>query len=581
MRIAGRLACTFLLLTCADSRASDEWTRDAGWTESQVRRQHEILRQPPRWSERSAAIRFASRAITSNPEPKLVAIRALGDLESPSASAALIEVVEDPDSPYRVRAVTELNRSFDSQAPEALIEVLDDPDPELRRSAARVLGAIGGGELALDPSVIRAAERALARLLKEGSDPRVWVAALDGLVALGTEMAMYSSFTIAEQDKSDFVRCALVRRSPDFLTRPRGERITPRRVRLFLRKVLENTSKAPSPGLWTRARRESQNYSPLNLRSDCLDIHETALSVLSLVEDPAVLPALHRAASADAPSRRAIAVRGLARFGSNDKALDAVIAALTDPTSGVRLAAVEGLGDSTTPRADRHLIETLRAGAPADRVRAAKALRGSFGASEALIEAFGDRVVQVRDQSEVALLRSDEVVTKLDETYTRISSEADSGKGERRRKGRLRRIDDARKRWRAELRAAEQSIDLGLSSPDPRVRIRSARVLAKFESEESLSLLLDSLRSGAEPRSAMAALSLGLRGDERAREALEEAALSVDSALSIAAIRALSDLGRPESIPLLRSLEAQGEDDAVRSTARHALAILELESATR
>ncbi len=555
--------------------------RDADWIESQIRRQREVLRQPPHWSERSAALRLASHAITPSAEPKLVAIRGLGDLESPSAAAPLIEVVGDPGSPYRVQAVTELNRSFDSQTPEALIEVLDDPDPELRRSAARVLGAIVGGELVLEPSVTRSAERALARLLKEDSDARVRVAAVDGLVALGTEMAMYSSFTIAEQDESDFVRCALVRRSPDFLTRPPGERITPQRVRLFLRKALEASSKTPSPGTWTRARRESRYYSPLNLRSDCLDVHETALSALSLIEDRAVLPALLRAASAGDPGRRAIAVRGLARFGRNDQALDAVVAALSDPTSGVRRTAVEGLGDSTSPRADRNLIETLRAGAPADRVRAAKALRGSFGASEALIEAFGDRVVQVRDESEVALLRSDEVVTKLDEAYTRISGEADSPKGEERRERRLRRIDDARKQWRAELRAAEQSIARGLSSPDPRVRIRSARVLAKFESEESLALLLDFLRSGAEPGSATAALSLGLRGDERARKALEEASRNADTALSIAVIRALSDLGRPESIPLLRSLEAEAEDDAVRTTARHARAMLELERAAR
>ena len=129
--------------------------------------------------------------------------------------------------------------------------------------------------------------------------------------------------------------------------------------------------------------------------------------------------------------------------------------------------------------------------------------------------------------------------------------------------------------WRIAKNEAEQALARALSDDDERVGRRAARVLAAFQGEGSRQLLIAELDRAVSPGSEMAALALGLHGDEEARESLERSAAAADVRLAIASIRALQDLARPESLPVLRALGQDAAEEEVRSAARLASAILE------
>ena len=535
----------------------------------------EVLRQPMDWSERNALFRSLSHLVSRrNAKPHLAAIRELSWIELPSAAEALGIALRDTDSPHRKEAAMALLRVRRVEALPVLLETLHDPNPDLRSIVAGTIGDLVGQEdLHFDAKDVRAAETALARMLASDSDPRVRLAALDGLTLLGSEEAVYSAFTVGSKDPDEFVECGLVARSRYLVKGGKEARINVRMIREFLRDKLSEESRVPSTGILKRAYYAQKYYSPISKQRACVDVEATAASVLAILRDRAALTNLLRTASNDVASLRASAASALANY-KDDEALASIRHALVDPVRGVRQAAIIGLGESHDPRADQLLIFTLQESTPVDRRDAAKALGGSFGASSALIRAFADRVVQVRNEAETALLRSDEVVLKLEAARAALRSEAlaesNGGRLERRRQ----KLDEGYERWMAERRENEIALAEGLASQDVRVRIRSARVLAKFRSPASLELLRASLRSGTSPQNEMAALSLGLRGDPSARADLEKASRVEHTALSVAAIRALQDLGQPESLPLLRSILETDSRERVRTAANFAIAML-------
>ncbi len=221
------------------------------------------------------------------------------------------------------------------------------------------------------------------------------------------------------------------------------------------------------------------------------------------------------------------------------------------------------------------LAKVLSEGSRLDRREAAKALAGSFGTSLALIEAFGDPAVEVRNEAEAALLRSDVVVEKIEAALAMASVEASEQHSAEVLKRRKERLEDGLVRWQEERREAELALVRGLGAPDPRVRVRSARVLSRYGSEESLRLLLASLDAGVEPAAESAALALGLRADARARETLQRAAAHPREDLAVAAIRALQDLRRPQALTSLRALERDGRSARRDAAVRSAIALLE------
>jgi HEAT repeat protein len=172
-------------------------------------------------------------------------------------------------------------------------------------------------------------------------------------------------------------------------------------------------------------------------------------------------------------------------------------------------------------------------------------------------------------------LRSDEIVVRLEAARFALDNEVQTHANAEQLERRRRRLEEGYKRWMTERRESEVALAAGLASPDVRVRIRSARVLARYRSPESLELLRESLRSGLSPESEVAALALGLRGDPDARIDLESASRLEHTPLAVAAIRALQDLGRSESLPLLRSIRQSDARDRVRTAAGYAVAMIE------
>lgn len=568
--------------------AAAEGPRDAA-EERLARARNAVARleRPLIWSERNPWLRFLAYPFADEVEPHLRAIEELARHAEPSSAHALVSVLDDPGFPYRLEAGAALMHVANPVAIAPLVGLLDGDDPLLSRMAARVLGAIAG-VLAAQPQAetdaaewqreseagVHDAHDALVRVLEEHADPLLRVAALLGLVSIGTEEALFSAYDIGVEDPHSLVRCGLLSSTAAFVSQPRGARITPAHLRMLLRKSIDFGAIDAPLGVWARGYYGSVYYSKVSLESDCIDVNETAMTWLASLNDPAVLPALLRAAASSDPALRATAAWGLARF-NDDRAFEQAVAALSSPYWGIRKAAIEGLGRSKHPDADARLASILSDGSRLDRREAAKALAGSFGASLALIETFNDRAVEVRDEAEAALLRSDIVVQKLQQALADANTDAPSRHTADVLERRRRRIQDGLEKWQRERGEAESALVQGLAAEDPRVRIRSARVLSHYESRNSLDLLLAALDSGTSPESESAALALGLRGDARAREPLERAALGEHEDLAVAAIRALQDLRRPESLPLLRRLESRQTSERVVLAVRYAIALLE------
>ncbi len=558
-------------------RAEDPIGRDLERRRSQVKEAVRILEQPLRWSEKNRLFRFVGRVVSSDSQPHFSAIRMLSNSGLPEAVAPLLAAIEDRESPYRMDAAIALNMlTPEKDVLPPLIALFDDPDLKLRGALMRIVGIIGGSEGPAADGTIEPAVRQLRKTLADDPGPEIRVSALLGLVNLEREEALFAAFSLGVRDSHPLVRCALIKSAAEFVAQRDGRRIGPRRFRKMLHANLDPSWVESPLGIYRRAYHHGKYFSDVMLESDCIDVNEVAMAQLALLGDRSVLPNLIRASRARDPGLRASTLRSLAEF-EQDEAFAVLVDALDDPLFGVRRSAIVGLGESLHPKADGVLSEVLRDAEPNDRRAAAAALGGSFGASAHLIRSFGDRAVQVRDQAEESLLRSDEVVVKFEQALARADQIPDLS--EEQRVKRRARIEDEMRRWQAERLAAERSLADGLGSEDIFVRIRSARVLAKFESPESLSLLLTVLRANTSPQSETAALGLGLRGDPSAREALEEAARSQDEEISVAAIRALMDIAEPDSLPTLRALERDASLPRIGRTAGFAIAMLEMKEA--
>ena len=543
---------------------------------------NQVLRSPLLWSERNPGLAVLSAWVPGDHNPHLNAIRSLVRTNHPDAAVALVEVLEDKSSPFRRDAMIGLSRLRSLVAIEPLIEAFDDSDHDIARVAAQVLGLIISKRLRIAgkagptpelAELIPPSVEALTRLLRESPAPESRVASLHGLVWIGTNEAMTSAFSLAVEDKHYLVRCGLLTTSRDFISMQRGPSATRFPIRQLLRNSLDPDSMDASPGVLFRAFYQ-QRYSSISSESNCVDVHQSAMRELAWMHDPEAKSSLMRASRSSAPELRATAAFGLSNY-ADDKSRAAVVSALSDPLWGVRKSAIEGLGKSKHPGADALLAKTLRNGSRLDRREAARSLAGSFGASVPLIEAFADPAVEVRNESEVALLRSVEVVADLEALLARLGDPAPNQAKPRSLEANRRKVEKELEKWRLERRAAERALGEGLSNRDPRVRIRSARVLARYTSEESLSLLLDAVAADVSPKSEAAALALGLRGDIRARQTLERAADSGAGDLAVAAVRALQDLREPASLPLLREIASVGRSERLSAAARYAVAILE------
>lgn len=535
-----------------------------------------VLASPLRWSERSLLVRTFARWVDDDVEPHLYAIGVLARSRNPDVAPALIDALGAPTFPYRFEAGVALVKVPHPRAVEALADLSNDADEKLARMAARALGVVAS-ELA-DEAAVERARLVLGELLRTAPSPALRVAALRGLVSIGSDTARRDAFEIGVADPHPLVRCGLLASSPAFLAAKQPTSISRAHVRTLLRKSLDPGAAEEPLGVLARAWHASRHYSKVapeaERESDCLDVNEAAMRWLATIGDAQARPALERAVVSSDPELRATAIYGLARF-ADDAAFGRVVEALDSPLFGERLAAIEGLGDSKHPAADAKLVDVLRGGSRLDRREAAKALAGSFGASLALIDAFVDPAVEVRDEAEASLMRSDVVVRKIEDALATADVGGSEAYSEEVLTRRRQRLEDGLARWQAERDEAEVALVKGLAGEDPRLRVRAARVLSRYSSQGSFDQLVHALSHGNAPANAGAALALGLRGDRRACALLERTLGKSDTALAVASARALADIGCSESLPALRAIDRAKSTDRLTKTVGFAVARLE------
>jgi len=534
------------------------------------------LKQPLSFAERHPWLRFAAYWVFEDVEPHRHAIGVLANSGHPAAIPTLIELLNVPDFPYRMEAGIALSALPDTRSVPVFVSLFDDADPQIADMATRALGVVA--KRLTDPASIDVARTALAHTLRTHANPVRRVAALKGLVALGSETALFDVFDLAMEDPHPLVRCGLFSSTAAYLRQPGKARITPAHLRTAMRRSLDARAIDDPLGVYARAIHASRHSSSfvaiIERDTDCIDVSQVAMGWLATLGDVSARPLLFRAAVSSDPELQATAAYGLARF-SDGKAHAAVVELLGSPLFGVRVAAIEGLGRSRHPEADAVLVRVLEEGSRLDRREAAKALEGSIGASVALVEAFADPAVEVRNEAEEALMRSDVVVQKIEDALETARVEVAGGHSTEAQKQRKERMEEGLGRWQAERRDTSAALMRGLGREDPRVRVRSARALSRYASEASFQLLLEALEATDARSAESAALALGLRGDVRARSNLELAAARQEEGIAVAAVRALQDLRQPEALACLRALDVRNRSPRFKTSVAHAVELLE------
>jgi HEAT repeat protein len=149
----------------------------------------------------------AARAALTDDDPRLrrVGAQVVADLDTPDATAMLLDAVRDDDADVRAIAIASLGRHGSSRDLPAVAPCLDDPDPRVRAAAVLAIGALSEDPTAAvarttrDPDpVVRARaagvvarraphDEATALLLTLAADPHaeVRLAAYEGMFGAG------------------------------------------------------------------------------------------------------------------------------------------------------------------------------------------------------------------------------------------------------------------------------------------------------------------------------------------------------------------------------------------------------------
>lgn len=533
----------------------------------------EALGRPLDLAERLSWLQPFVHSEASKYQPRKVALRALAADGSPAARAALVAALRDPAFPHRADAALALGRTPHETTIEPLLEALEAPEPELRRAAARSLGMLAVAHVVPAPVGSRVLDAMEARY-REEPEPIVRVALFLAILGHGGDRALKTAFGLIRDDGDPLVRCEVLRVRLKFAELAaadatlEGARNTSRAyARDASRAVLAELGPTDKPRTLARARMRAQ-AARLELSGQCPDVLVEATLALVAVRDPEAPRLLSVLATTGTPPVRTAAVEGLGQLGGA-LALQFVIAALHDACWSVRRTAIEVLSRFDDPQAGEALAATLREGAALDRWSAARALAHVPHGSEALVDAFGDPVVPVRKAAEHSLLQHASLAKAAAVVLERErASSRDSGQ-----QARAETLPGA-ERWSRVHAVDVAALVAALSREDPRVQRRAARVLAAFPGEAARLRLVAILERGVPAEAQLAAFSLGLRGDEGARDALELVAATNHPGLAVAAIRALQDLGNPASVPLLRRLAENSPWESVRSAARLANAVL-------
>lgn len=455
-------------------------------------------------------------------QPHLHAIHVLAKTGIPAASFGLVQFAGDSEFPYRREAIETLGLVPHVVAVPVLLEALEDSDAEIRIAGISSLAMLSRKHILDD----RQKERFLRlhrRLIEEDPDATVRSAATTALPSNGIQ----GLATVLQRPRSSWSSvseaCRQVRARAFFL------RKAPRPMRQSFMRLLIDEARGPTPSYLARTGALAE-VLPVDGWPPCVDPRSEAIRGLGLVRARSAQTLLGQIANTDPdPAMRAAAVTAIESLGG-EFAEAVIIAALDDPNLEVRSRAISAVASFKNTSQTR-LVKQLTRRFEQDkstvlRTRIATASEDLPGDWTALVNALVDPSVVTRRAAEVSLL--------------------------------------------ARGQPEEMTLLVQALQQDARLAIRAARILSAWPREEATNALIDVVESGPMTARSRAALALGLRGDERAREPLEQAARSDLPEVAIASLQALQDLDLPDSLTILEAISAQTADMRIREAADNA-----------
>lgn len=337
----------------------------------------------------------------------------------------------DPDARVRLLACDALAKTGDPSCAEALFTLLGDPDIAISQAATGALQALGTRQVedlalaaAVSPPKHRrhaalriignlASERALPVLLEaaQQSDERAREIALIGLSSVGGERPTQALLAASQHD-SPRTRTAAIRGlghlQPTSSTLQRIREATTDAdswVRYYACQALGNVADSEATTTLVTLTEDPAGQvrvaavealaklaSPAALQAlasaalhDDVEVRRAALGGIGFTKAPALMPLLLDASYAADMATRLVAISALAQFGEAAALARVCDVAQADPEPAVQNAAIELLGESSSPQATAALVALL--GTPTHRTRVVNALSRHVGARCAQLSA--------------------------------------------------------------------------------------------------------------------------------------------------------------------------------------------------
>jgi HEAT repeat protein len=468
---------------------------------------------------------------------------ALASFGAPAVEPLRHAILESDAPATRAWASRVLGMIGDASATAALVDRLQDPHEQVRASAAEALGRLGGPR-ALHPLVDRA--------LRDPT-PHVRAQAAASLGKLG-EAGALDALTAALDD-------------PNYDTRIRAleavETIRPADL-LPLERALRN----PSVEVRRRAALALERVGYLDARvaeleSDATASHKRALDAIVELGRVGLVDGIASFLSSKHEGARAALAQALGEIG-DVRAARALLAACADESPSVRARAAEALGKLRAPEAPTVLAKLL-ADADASVCEAAAGALGAFEADElhpvidALHAAFGHRSPHVR-------ARVVEAASKVDAAPSvRMVIRASEDPSEEVRTRAVSLLPRILERTSLEPLAAR------LRDPSMEVQIAAVDALGAMpQRRETTELLLHALGGAAPEVRDRIAEALAHGGVGALQERLRSLLSTADPDVRLGIAWTLGKTGSPEGVPILSRLLSDS-DPQLRASAAGAL----------